>query len=454
MPYAGRVNSRGAATAAAVTGAAAGALVAFVHYAVVGLLLASALVCVSRRRAVLVLTLAFVPLLINSGLINQIAKIGAGSTLQKFAALAWILVLLMIVGTRRPPIPVLWLHGLFAVSLMATIYRIPNGLPVDNETALRATVGYIFPWVIFSAAWRKITPEQVMEVVALLPALALLVGVGLDAAGLNPLIWQEYTGAFRLTGGLAAAYLGSFGMFGAFAAIWLWRSGVRHGLWLAVTNIAVTFATGTRGASLAALVMLLGAVMFTGRGGRRVAAVTRGAVVAAVLAAVAVFVPLFLERTTSQGSLQGPLSGRDLAWSYFWNVFTEHPLLGNGIGAASVAGKESGDSLITAAFVAPHNTYLQFLVDFGVIGASVALVAVGTLFKHTRQRTTGHTRMMVGVLAVSLAFYAFFDNLLTSPQPALAFTVVLATLMAHGDQVEDGQRPPERGAAQAQCHVA
>ncbi len=279
-----------------------------------------------------------------------------------------------------------------------------------------------------------------MGVVALLPALALGVGALLSVAGVRPLLFEEYTGAFRLAGGLAPAYLASFGMFGVFAGMWLWRSGYARGAWFAAGNMAVTFATGTRGAAIVALLLVWCAVMFTGRGGKRATIVARGAVAALLFAAAAVFVPLLLERTSGQGSLQGPLSGRDLAWAYFWDVFLRHPVIGNGIGHASVAAQDANNKLLQEAFVAPHNTYLQFLVDFGVVGTIVAVVAICALFKVARRATSGHTRMMVGCLGISLVVYAFFDNLLTSPQPALAFTVVLAALMNDRPNVTSGRQ--------------
>lgn len=419
---------------AAVGAGASAAITPLVLAPVAGLL---GVIAAGKRRALLFTFGLFVPLLISSGLINSLASIGAGATIQKAAVAVFMLLLAFTAGVQQAPKPIAWLLGVFVVSLFLTLWRMSSTDLLSSGEAARATLGYALPWLIFFIRWRGVRSEQLMVLVALLPAAAVLVGAALDVAGLHPLIWDEYTGAHRLTGGLSAAYLGSFGMFGAFTALWLWRSGRRYGLWLAVLNIAITFGTGTRGPALVALITVWLTVMFTGRGGRRVAVVTRGAVLALALAAVAVFVPLLIERTTGQGPLQGPLSGRDKAWAYFWEVFIQNPVLGTGIGASSVAGEDSGQSIIAAAFVAPHNTYLQFLVDFGLVGAGIALWAVLALFRYARLHATGHTRLMVGVLGLSMAFYAFFDNLLTSPQPAFAFTLVLAALLLDGRSSED-----------------
>lgn len=419
-----------AVTAVAAAGAGASVVISpLVLAPVAGVV---GVIAAGRRRALLFAFGLFVPLLVSSGLINSLASTSAGATIQKAAVAVFMLLLGATAGVRQAPKPIAWILGVFGASLFITLWSMRSTDLLNSGEAVRAAMGFALPWLIFFIRWRNVRAEQLMKLVAILPLAAILVGAALDVGGLHPLIWTEYTGARRLTGGLSAAYLGSFGMFGAFTAMWLWRSGYRYGLWLAVLNIAITFATGTRGPALAALVMVWLAVMFTGRGGRRVTVIARGAVLALALAAVAVFVPVLIERTTSQGSLQGPLSGRDKAWAYFWEVFTHHPVLGSGIGASSVAGEDSGQRIISAAFVAPHNTYLQFLVDFGVVGTVICLWAVIALFRYARQNTTGHTRLMVGVLGLTMAFYAFFDNLLTSPQPAFAFTLVLATLIHDG----------------------
>lgn len=410
-----------------------GAAAAFTPLALVPAAALLVFIAAGRKPGVLLTMGIFLPLLVSSGLINQVLSTGAGATLQKIAVAAFLFLTMAVVGTQAVPASLWWILAVFAVSLWYTVAALTPEISVLTKgEAARAALGYALPWLVFFLRWRGVTATQLMRVIGLLPAAALVVGVGLQVAGIHQLIWDEYTGAQRLTAGLAAAYLGAFGMFGTFAALWLWRSGHRRALWLALANIAVTFGTGTRGPALTALAMLWLSVIFTGRGGRRVSVMARGAVLAVALAAVAVFLPVLVARTFDQGSVQGPLSGRDQAWAFFYKVFLRHPIAGNGVGFSSVAAEESRNGNIVAAFVAPHNTYLQFLVDFGVVGLAVALLAAIALFRYARKNTTGHTRLMVGVLGLCVAFYAFFDNLLTSPQPAFAFTLTLAALLHAG----------------------
>jgi O-antigen ligase len=187
--------------------------------------------------------------------------------------------------------------------------------------------------------------------------------------------------------------------------------------------LVLVLATGSRGPSIVTGIVFAGAVIFfnTGR-----SAWIRGLCAGSIVVAVLAYLPHLEQRTAGQGIAQGALSGREAAWDFLWTFFVHSPWWGNGLGASFAVADDSSTQVIREYFRAPHNTYLQLLVDMGVVGLTAVLVCLVGLTVQIWKSGTRQERILLGSLSIGISIYAYFDNLLTAPQPAVLYALMLA----------------------------
>lgn len=145
---------------------------------------------------------------------------------------------------------------------------------------------------------------------------------------------------------------------------WLWIGGAL----LSVVGVA---ATQSRGGLVAAVVSLAIALFVFRRHAART--VPLALLVTAALVAYFVVVPRAAERITQSGDAG---SGRSELWTVAWRGFEEHPVQGLGLNQFRVESSRYVLEPGTLRYVAlisekprlVHNTYLQTLVETGVIG--------------------------------------------------------------------------------------
>lgn len=154
-------------------------------------------------------------------------------------------------------------------------------------------------------AWRRIAPSAVMRAIQWSPYIAVGLGIVLQVIGVRALVLLEYTGVPRLTAGLDAAYMGAVAMFGVIASVWLWLRGNSVSLFWALGSLLMTLASGTRGATVVALIVFLAAMLFSGAAGGAKKGIVRVVALVIGLGVILNAVPLLIDRATNSGSAQG-----------------------------------------------------------------------------------------------------------------------------------------------------
>jgi len=185
---------------------------------------------------------------------------------------------------------------------------------------------------------------------------------------------------------------------------------------------AAFFATQSRGGLLALAVATAAALAISPRQRRRILAL---ASVTLVIAGVAVALsPGSLGRITNFG---GGTSGRSDIWIVATKVFEQHPLAGVGVANFEVVEPRFSlalhRSLSRVTYIAEtpqpaHNSYLQLLVDQGIIGLALyLLLAIGCLragwvaarvFDRNGQYAAGHLARAALMAAVGMLLAVFF----------------------------------------------
>jgi O-antigen ligase len=202
---------------------------------------------------------------------------------------------------------------------------------------------------------------------------------------------------------LAAVLVPAFG-FCVFAAIGL-KS--RPGLRLAAVAIGLISAltillTVSRGGLIALVVLLVAAVLVGGRW-RPLLALTTISIAAAGLIYFAGFAsPTAVSRlqSTTQGD-ERVVEGRYTIWQIAWRMAGANPIQGVGGGNFPVAsrhyllqpGSAPRSDLIVNEAVVVHNTYLETLVELGVVGLGLFLALVGFCLASAIKAATAFKRL-------------------------------------------------------------
>ncbi|HUZ83472.1 MAG TPA: O-antigen ligase family protein [Gaiellales bacterium] len=178
-----------------------------------------------------------------------------------------------------------------------------------------------------------------------------------------------------------------FGLWGVILVAWFMAGrsvGIRWSTWLVVAVVLLTTLSLSRSAlgTQFALIVLSRFEPKNFRGWFRSAGIAV-AVVAVAVAAVFLIPPLhhrfFHGQTTNIGGVSLNTTGRIVLWSANWDAFLKSPVIGHGPGHSD---------MLTAALLGhnaghPHNDYLRLLVDYGVIGLAIWVIAYLALLVFT-----------------------------------------------------------------------
>ena len=117
-------------------------------------------------------------------------------------------------------------------------------------------------------------------------------------------------------------------------------------------------------------------------------------------------------------------SGREKLWPTYWDEFLLSPFFGRGIGAGLIAiiDGRGGPSI-------PHNEYLHLLVNGGLIGCLLVIVAMGRWLWELFDIASPNDQEFMLALCPAFAAYAFASDVLLSWSflPLFAYFGVLLT---------------------------
>lgn len=226
----------------------------------------------------------------------------------------------------------------------------------------------------------------------------------------------------------AGRYLRAYGsfphpnVFGGFLAVgivvsaWLWAHATRFGerLFASVSclvNLAALFFTFSRGAWIAAVLGL--ALLLTSIGWKRAAPAVASALALASLLGFVAF-PLLQTRIAAQGRLEAKsITERVEGFGVAWRVFREKPVLGVGMGNATLALAHAFPGLPSWQYQPPHSAFLAAVLEVGFLGVLALFWALVPLLQGVRKNPIG-----LSVLAI-LVTASLFDHYLWTLPPGL-----------------------------------
>ncbi len=232
-------------------------------------------------------------------------------------------------------------------------------------------------------------------------------------------------------------------------------------LWLfSVVMMAVALLfSGSRGGILAlgvqVLVMMIVAIWMQRRGlsegfnpaGNKM--IAGGALAAVLLLVLWIGYEPLVKRFSllQQGASEYSLVTRTEYWRGAWQMVTDHPLTGVGLGAFPAVYPSYGRSSVkNERLEHVHNDYLQLLTDGGLIGGLIGLWFFMELIRIARRqfqqlprtRTQDRAVMFGGYVALlGIAVHSFLDFNLQIAANALLFLFVLAMTVSTGSTKEE-----------------
>ena len=241
-----------------------------------------------------------------------------------------------------------------------------------------------------------------------LPFISVAAGILGLGFGLTPWV-VEYTGSVRLQGASIAPHLAMMCEVAVYRTCFCYSS-TRANRYLVILAalMCMILLTGTRGALVAAA---LPAGYLALRQVRLKAWLVTLPVVVVLAPVLSLGASNVLLRFAQQQEAElCNASGRLVRWEYFYERTPNHFYWGHGLGAVTEATKGEVAHNLTS-FTVPHNEYLRFAYDLGVIGAALFLIPLLWCLYRMRVRLgVRYVGLYLSVL-VSFLLYSFVDNM-------------------------------------------
>jgi len=288
-------------------------------------------------------------------------------------------------------------------------------------------IGMSAPFIFLLIRWPERVTEKHIRLLCLLPAISVGIGAAFHLTGLYPVSVTEYNGAFRLQGANIPPHLAFLAFVAFFASMVAVKRFPRHMLAyyaLMGANFLIMLLTGTRGALVAALAMVLAFAFDLLKQflkGKTAVIVPLVGFIAILALSVALQWDNIMKRSFGQTDTEVNLSGRTEAWEFFLSGVKDSPWFGRGLGAVLV----SNDGTIDKSFSVPHNEYIRFYYDGGIVGATLLFGALLLVFFEAYRKAPRDIRLCLAAFLVGFAVYSFSDNTISSIQFIVPFCVCL-----------------------------
>lgn len=124
----------------------------------------------------------------------------------------------------------------------------------------------------------------------------------------------------------------------------------------------------------------------------------------------------------SDGGLN--LSGREYAWSYFLEKIEGLNLFGGKLGSITKV-TEGVKEYNLYVFTVPHNEFIRFYMELGIIGCSLFFLNIIFIMSKTYRISSSTTRKFLVTSFIGMFILTLFDNSLSTLQSSVPFALLL-----------------------------
>lgn len=319
--------------------------------------------------------------------------------------------------------------GFLAIAIMGAMAGIHPSLTAADM--IRSTIGSATPFLVFFCVPPAGWGNAMRRAAGLVPLVSVVLGLGLEVAGLRPLFVDS--GGARLAALGHPAFLAGVCLPAIYANLLAWLgTGSRKAALLLTVNLTILFLTGARAPTAYAILVVAATLLLA-----KDAAIPRAR--RAILAAAgALSLPVLMVLGETFSSLRlftvlsseaANLSGRELLWTAVEAAADQAPWFGWGLGAGNVVIPHDGPIAQLLRTWAAHNEYLRMRVEGGAIGlATLIPLFIVWIVSHTR-KLPPLERVTMRLIFLAFAAHAVTDNVLIST-PACVFFAFAAAVFA------------------------
>jgi teichuronic acid biosynthesis protein TuaE len=325
---------------------------------------------------------------------------------------------------RRMSVPIL----AFMIMVPLT-YLFADMHPLLTMSApVKAFIGLASPFVLLMIRWPRHVIERHIRLLCLLPLVSVVFGFMFDITGIQPLFLPEFTGVLRLQGANIPAHLAFLAFIGFVVSMIEIKRSPHHMVFsytMMVLNFMILILTGTRGPLIAALAIILIFVFDLFKQflkGKIALILPLVGFVAILMGSIYLQLDNMKKRSFERETDSIiDLSGRSEAWTYFIDGVKDSPWFGRGLGAVLVG----NDGSLYEGFVVPHNEYIRFYFDGGIVGVTLVFASLLFVFVALYRRLTPGIKLFYIAFIIGTLVYSISDNTLSTVQFILPFCVYL-----------------------------
>ncbi|WP_456295183.1 O-antigen ligase family protein [Vibrio sp. AK197] len=138
-----------------------------------------------------------------------------------------------------------------------------------------------------------------------------------------------------------------------------------------------------------------------------------------------------METFNTEGSFN--LSGRDVAWEYFLAKVHGLNLFGGGLGSTPEITKGVREFNLYL-FVAPHNEFIKFFMELGIIGCTLFFINIFLMFKIVFSQSRKEMRSFFILAFLGFMIITIFDNTFSTVQAYIPLALFLKYAV-HNEQM-------------------
>lgn len=319
----------------------------------------------------------------------------------------------------------LWI-SFSAIVFISSIGAFFYGVHIDILNLVRAYVSFSMVFLFFALQIPKTHINSILDSIISLPFMSLIIGFIGILWGWFPWVFEYGTGAFRLRGGVIAAHLAMLSVVSIYAILYkLNSSNNRKYYILLFLSASVVVLTATRGALIAIIIAMIPFVLKLLSRLSLIKLLSLSSALSLIGAYSYYIVSVRSAQTMDSEDFNA--SGRLVAWNFFYEKIMEYPYWGRGLGAVtSLTAGEVENNL--SLFLVPHNEYIRFSVDLGVLGALLFFTSI-ILYLFLMCKTAGSNKFIYLFILFSFFTYALVDNLFSTFQFAIPFFLIVNIIL-------------------------
>lgn len=309
---------------------------------------------------------------------------------------------------------------LFLFSFIAT------GISLSNS--LIALVGLCVPWCFFSVVLNDYRKIRLLYLIATCGIISIFFGIIFELFGYWDVVKNEYTGAVRLQGASIPAHFAFICFNGVVASSILLMKNKQYAVILFILNSLLVSLSGTRMALMLSVLLIVflflsGSIKITKNNSLIFILIFILFSVASYYYLPTVFERTFSDNANFNSDVGFNASGRIEAWIIYYDLAMEKFWFGSGLGSVTIP-FENG----VTHFGVPHNEYIRFFYEGGIIGLLVIIVFVYFFHRMVYIRAENEFKKLIPFLGVLFSVYCFTDNALSTIQFTIPYAIILSSL--------------------------